>query len=321
MQTPKIPYTFDYQTAVDIADTQMSVYWTADEIHVEKDVQDIKVNMTEAESHGVLTALRLFTLYEIIAGDEYWGGRFKRMFPRHDLRRMANAFSFFEINIHAPFYNKLNEALMVNTDEFYLSYLDDPLLTERMDFIDEMISQEDDLLSIAAFSMVEGAVLYSAFAFLLHFQAKGKNKLKNVCSGIKFSVRDENLHAEGGAWAFQQLMKEKEEAGLISAEYKADLQSKIYQCAEKITEHEFAIVDKIFERGEMAGITPDQMKEFIGHRVRLCLSNLGYTVPEKPKGVVEGWFYNQINALQFHDFFAGQGNEYNRNWTEEKFTW
>jgi ribonucleotide reductase beta subunit family protein with ferritin-like domain len=320
MQTPKQSYTFDYPAAIKAADTQMSIFWTHDEIHVDKDIQDIRVNMTEAEAHGVLTTLKLFTLYELIAGSEYWGRRVMRMFPRPDIHRMASAFSFFELNVHAPFYNKINEALMVNTDDFYLDYLNDPVLTERMEFIDGVVTSEDDLLSLAVFSMVEGAVLYSAFAFLLHFQSVGKNKLKNVCSGIKFSVRDENLHSEGGAWLYKQLLKEKMESGDFD-HYKHEARvGTILGAAHKLREHEYAIIDKIFEKGDIKGISKQQMKDFVNHRINLCLSNLGIEQP-KIECDISNWFYKQINSVQFHDFFAGQGNEYNRLWSQEKFSW
>ena len=208
IKTPKKSYTFDYEVPIELADKQMSVFWTADEINVEKDIQDIRVNMTEAESHGVLTTLKLFTLYELVAGRDYWLNRVLKRFPRPDVERMASTFGFFELNVHAPFYNKINEALMVNTDEFYLSYLNDPLLRSRMEYVESLVRDDEDLVSLGAFSMVEGAVLYSSFAFLKSFQANGKNKIVNVVRGIDFSVRDENIHCVGGAWLFHQLEAE-----------------------------------------------------------------------------------------------------------------
>lgn len=101
--TPKLTYTLtDYPEAIEIAKLQNSVFWTDDEIKVEKDVQDIRVNMLESERHGVLTVLKLFTLYEVEIGEEYWGGRVARVFQRPEIQRMASAFQFFELNVHAP---------------------------------------------------------------------------------------------------------------------------------------------------------------------------------------------------------------------------
>lgn len=96
-------YVLEYPVAVEFAKKQNDIFWTAEEIAVEKDVQDIMVNMTEAERHGVITVLKLFTLYELFAGDEYWGEVVKKWFPNPSVRMMANAFSYFEINVHAPF--------------------------------------------------------------------------------------------------------------------------------------------------------------------------------------------------------------------------
>lgn len=322
IQTPKQAYTFDYPQAIAFAETQESIFWTATEINVEKDIQDIRVNMTEAEAHGVITTLKLFTLYELVAGRDYWLGRVMRRFPRPDINRMAACFGFFELNVHAPFYNKINEALMVNTDEFYTDYVKDETLKARMDFVEDIVRNDDDLLSLAAFSLVEGAVLYSSFAFLKHFQARGKNKLMNVVRGINFSVRDENLHCEGGAWLYHQLLTEKLQSGELNQEGVGDLEKRILQTARNIALHEFRIVDMIFEKGGMEGITPQSMKSFIKSRLLLCLSKLGIELGEEVgDNPIAEWFYTDINAVQLHDFFTGIGNQYNRNWDQSKLTW
>src|SRR3546814_10844546 len=78
-----------------------------------------------------------------------------------------------------------------------------------MEFIDSLVNQHDDLVSLGCFSLIEGAVLYSSFAFLKHFQTRGKNKLLNVVRGINFSVRDENFHCVAGSWLFRSLRDER----------------------------------------------------------------------------------------------------------------
>lgn len=314
----KTTYTFDYPEAVEAAKTQRSIFWLPDEIEVEKDIQDMKVNMTEPESHGVITTLKLFTLYELLAGNEYWGERISKSFPRPDIQQMANCFSFFELNVHAPFYNKLNEVLGLNTDEFYNSYTQDEVLMDRMDFIDQSVNDPDLLLSIGTFSLVEGAVLYSNFAFLKHFQSQGKNLLNNVVAGINFSVRDENLHSEGGAWLYKQL---KSEGYHTPADVKKT-EKKIIANAKKIYEHECKIVDMIFEKGSIVGITDVQIKNFVQSRLNLCLKGLDIDpIFEVKYNPIASWFYKGINSVQFHDFFSRTGSDYNRDWTEAAFKW
>ena len=314
----KETYTIDYPQAIELAIQQNEVFWLPDEIDVEKDLHEIKTEFTKAEVHAVTTTLKLFTLYEMSAGEEYWGGRIANTFQRPDIQRMANAFSFFELNVHAPFYNKLNEVLGLATDEFYNSYLENSTLKERMKFIKEAIRGKDDLKSLAVFSIVEGAVLYSSFAFLKHFQAEGKNKLINVCSGINFSVRDENIHSLGGAWLFRTLQDELQ----VSDKEKKKFGEDLYGYARDILLHEKEIIAMLFEEGRIEGITELQLSNFVESRIDICLEQLGYDKIFKPAyNPIKDWFYTNINAGQFHDFFTKVGSEYHRAWEEEKFEW
>lgn len=321
--TPTRSYVPHYPDAIKLAEQQEQIFWTANEINVEKDKQDMLVNMTEAERHGVITTLKLFTLYELVAGNEYWLGRIKNEFPRPEIQRMCSVFGMFELNVHAPFYNKLNQVLGLDNDEFYLGYIHDPVLDNRINFVDHLVNDPNLLVSLGCFSLVEGAVLYSSFAFLKHFQAKGKNKLLNVVRGINFSVRDENLHATAGAWLYRtlrdELLKEGNTYHALAIENASEA---IIEASKAIYEHEARIVDMVFEKGDIEGITPEQMKKFVQSRINLCLSQLGLPhVFEVMNDEISAWFYENINAVSFNDFFTGIGNSYNRNWKEEDFKW
>jgi ribonucleotide reductase beta subunit family protein with ferritin-like domain len=309
---------------VEFADQQLKVFWLPDEIKVEKDVQDVLVNFTEAEKHAVITTLKLFSIYETHAGSEYWGGRFKDMFDSAEFHRMASVFSMFELAVHAPFYNKINQLLHIDTPEFYMSYLDNPVLKERVAHIGEIIDHPDDLISLAAFSMVEGVILYSSFAFLKHYQSQGKNKLLNIVRGINFSVRDENMHSQGGAWAFKYKLEQlKSELSPEAFElHKMAIDHQVREVARKIYEHECQIIAMLFEKGDIKGITAHQLENFVQSRVNECLKNLGfgkeYDVKYNP---ISEWFYKGINDYTFNDFFSGMGNQYHRNWDSSAFVW
>lgn len=312
------------QEPVDFADKQLKIFWLPDEIKVEKDIQDVLVNFTEAEKHAVITTLKLFSIYETHAGDEYWGGRFKKMFDGAEFHRMASVFAMFELAVHAPFYNKINQLLHIDTPEFYMSYLDNEILKERVKHIGEIIDDPDDLISLAAFSMVEGVILYSQFAFLKHYQSQGKNKLMNVVRGINFSVRDENLHSLAGAWAFRyRLEKLKQELTPAAFElHKMAIETKIRTVARKIYEHECQIIAMLFEKGKIEGITAHQLENFVQSRINECLKQLGFAKEYEVKyNPIAEWFYKGINDYTFNDFFSGMGNQYHRNWDQSAFTW
>ena len=186
---PQTAYIVNYPEAIEMTEKQTSIFWTAEEVNVSKDVHDILTNLTEAEKHGVITTLKLFTKYELIVGDEYWN-KVATLFKKPAcVSRMANCFSFFELNIHAPFYSKINEALGLATEEFYTEYINDPVLKQRINMLEQYAASEDVPTFLMALAMIEGVVLYSNFAFLKHFQSQGKNKITNIVRGINFSAR------------------------------------------------------------------------------------------------------------------------------------
>jgi ribonucleotide reductase beta subunit family protein with ferritin-like domain len=80
------------------------------------------------------------------------------------------------------------------------------------------------------------------------------------------------------------------------------------------------VIQKIFEKGSIEGITDHQLLNFVKSRVNVCLQQLGYgKLYEVSYNPIAKWFYKNINTVQFHDFFTGVGNSYNRDWDETKF--
>ena len=185
-----------------------------------------------------------------------------------------------------------------------------------MEFIDEVIGSRDPLVSLGGFSMVEGAILYSSFAFLKHFQSKGKNKLLNVVRGINFSVRDENLHSIASAWVYKKTKQQR------SPEQIRECEDILVAMAKELYHHECEIIEMIFEKGSIEGITKTQMRHFVESRIDECLKQLDIEPIYKPSySPVAEWFHSGINGFQFNDFFSGIGSQYSRNWTETNFTW
>lgn len=308
----------EYKEPIEFANKQLSIFWLPDEIKVEKDIQDVLVNFTEAERHGIITTLKLFSLYETHAGDEYWLTRYRKMFDGAEFHRMASVFGMFELAVHSPFYNKLNQLLNVDTPEFYLSYVDTAVLRDRMQHISAIINDPDDLVSLAGFSLVEGVILYSNFGYIKHYQSQGKNKLMNVVRGINFSVRDENIHSLAGAWSFKHKLSKSN----LTEDQKKALYEKVLEVANLLYEHEKEIIKLTFSKGKIEGISDVQLIHFVESRINECLKELGYPKLFDVKyNPVADWFYKGINDYQFNDFFSGMGSQYNRNWSEPDFVW
>lgn len=318
IETKKESYTVDYPQAIKAARAQAGIIWFAEELGVEKDENDIRTRCTAGERHGITTVLKLFTTYELLlGGKEYWGGKVSEMFPRPDIQRMAATFSFIELGVHAPFYNLINETLSLSTDEFYLSWKEDEVLSERMAFIHSYADSDDKLRAMAAFSFMEGSVLFSLFAFLKSFNVGGYNMIPHITSGIDASSKDENMHSMGAAWLYNQLLAEKQEAKLITKKAIKELQADIRKIAEKVYEHESLICDKIFEKGGIRTINKEDMLHFVRDRINMVLSYLNCPpLFKEDTGIVSEWFYNQLNAYKYADFFSNSQVQYTRNWAK-----
>lgn len=301
-----------YERALEFSKAQADHHWTADQIEVDGDLMQYNTEFTDAEKHGINTVLKLFTLYEIHVGN-YWIDVVYKYFPQHEIRFMATTFAGMEVQ-HGLFYDKVNNGLGLSTKEFYLSFMDDPDMKQRMDFIEKILNNahtgknKDIAMSLAAFSFIEGVVLYSSFAFLMSFQHAPKDKLKNTFTGLSYSVRDESLHADADSWLFNTFVKE----------YQIDmdtLRPKIIEIAKESYKVEEKIIDNIFSAGKIEGITDVQLKNFVKSRINKKLKDIGidpiYEITYNP---VASWFYKKINQIELTDFFDRSPTAYTNNW-------
>ena len=174
--TPKESFTIDYPEAVEFMNQQQEVFWPHYEVKVAKDKQDILVNMTEAERHGTIEVLRLFTKYESIIGDEFWINWVMKKFPHPaDIQPMASMFAAIELAVHGMFYKTLNEEIGVATDEFYNSYKEDEELLARINFLEDVLQGDDDLKALGSFTFGEGAILYTSSRKLIRARSSSSS--------------------------------------------------------------------------------------------------------------------------------------------------
>ena len=136
------------------------------------------------------------------------------------------------------------------------------------------------------------------------------NKLKGVGQIISWSILDESLHSEAGCWLFRELIKEHPEL------WTDDLKKQIYDAARITIEIEDAFIDKVFDSGEVEGITPKEVKTFIRHRANvklgelMCKTNWKNLDQEALKNM--SWFDTLSLGVSQTDFFAGRETGYSK---------
>lgn len=320
IETPTDSYVTKYPWAIEFARKQQDIFWPAEELGVEEDEQDFRVNLNEAERHGVLTAQSILTQYELmIGGKELWGGKIAELFPRPEIHRMCAWFANVELNSHAPFYDIGNKVLGVATDEFYSQWKQDKVFSERIDFIRQCSEAEDALEVTAALAFMEGGILFSIFGFFKGFNSRGFNLIPHFVAGIDGSAKDENFHSLASAALFTECKKERIQLGNHSAAEEECLNLRIKAIAQAVYEHELAIIDKLFAVPGNRVVSKEELIHFLKDRINVVLSRLGLPpMFEQDKGEISNWFYQQLSTVKISDFFATTQLQYTRNWAKHK---
>lgn len=309
---------FRYPEAFEFYDLQNKSHWVPDEVTFGSDIQEFRTEFSEAEKHAVTTILRTFTSLENVVG-EYWTSVVAKWFPHPEICMMARTFASFEA-IHAHAYDRLNVELGLDTEEFYLSFLENPDMKAKMLFVERAIDVEkpDDIpLSLACFSaFTEGVSLYSSFAVLLNFQRF--NKLKNVANILEWSVKDESLHSKAGCWLYRTYMAERK---MEAAELEAH-NEQVRKIAIHVYEMECAIINEIFAKGEFLELSAESLKAFAHNRLVSKLKELGVPtelelIPEK----ITKWFNEIVDGRVYNDSFESRSTSYTKGWDFGATTW
>ena len=163
--------------------------------------------------------------------------------------------------------------------------------------------------SLAVFSaFAEGVSLYSAFSVLYSFQLR--NLLKGIGQQMKWSVRDESLHSKMGCQLFRHMCDEM--PNLIE-----DCREDVLEAAHTMLKLEFRYIDKMFEMGDIEGISANDLKHFISKRTNEKLVELGYLNVElfpynSNMAAKLDWFYHLTGGVTHTDFFAMRSTDYSK---------
>jgi ribonucleoside-diphosphate reductase beta chain len=208
--------------------------------------------------------------------------------------------------IHIKSYSYLNESLGI---EDYEAFMYEPTVKAKIDRLVniEGRKKEDIAKSLAVFSaFTEGVSLFSSFAILISFSKR--NLLKGVGQIIAFSVKDESLHSDFGCYLFRTFMSENPEI------FNDELKKEIYQAARDTYQLESDFIDNVFSYGDIEGINPTDLKNFIKHRINVKLGDIGfkanYTDIDQDSLKRMEWFDYMTIGVAHDDFFASRVTDY-----------
>lgn len=286
---------------------QAQAFWLHTEISMQSDIKDWNEKLNEKEKNLVGNILLGFAQTECAVSD-YWTQKVVGWFPKHEIQQMAMMFGSQE-TIHAVAYSYLNETLKL---EDYEAFLHEPATAERFD---NLVSYNGNntvgiAKSLAVFSaFAEGVSLYSAFAVLYSFQLR--NLLKGIGQQMKWSVRDESLHSKMGCQLFRHMCEEDNQLLNLCRE-------DVIKAAKTMVDLEVKYIDKMFEMGDIEGISANDLKHFIKKRTNEKLVELGYVdlgnyfaYDTKAASNLD-WFYHLTGGVTHTDFFAIRSTDYSK---------
>jgi ribonucleoside-diphosphate reductase beta chain len=286
---------------------QAQAFWLHTEISMQGDIKDWNEKLNSKEKSLVGNILLGFAQTECAVSD-YWTQNVTRWFPKHEIQQMAMMFGSQE-TVHAVAYSYLNETLGL---EDYEAFLHEPATAKRFENLVAYKGNDPVGIgkSIAVFSaFAEGVSLYSAFAVLYSFQLR--NLLKGIGQQMKWSVRDESLHSKMGCQLFRHMCEEN--TNLLE-----ECREGVVQAAEAMVELETKYIEKMFEAGEIEGISSYDLTQFIRKRANEKLYELGYIdlgsyFPfNKDAADNLDWFYHLTGGVTHTDFFAIRPTDYSK---------
>lgn len=299
---------FSYPWAYEAWHTQQKIHWLPEEVPLGDDVKDWKQTLTDSERNLLTQIFRFFTQADIEVNNCYMQN-YSRVFKPTEVQMMLAAFSNME-TVHIAAYSHLLDTIGMPEIE-YSAFLRYKEMKDKYEYMQQF--NVDDAHSLAKTMAVfgaftEGLQLFASFAILLNFPRF--NKMKGMGQIVTWSVRDETLHTNSIIRLFKTFVHENP---LIWTD---TLKEELYEACDSIIHHEDAFIDLAFEAGEIQGMTPDNVKDyirFIGNRrlVQLGLEEK-YSVKKNPLP----WIDEILNGVEHANFFENRVTEYAKAATE-----
>jgi ribonucleoside-diphosphate reductase beta chain len=301
---------YEYPNLNEYVDAIRHSYWVHTEFNFTSDIQDIKVNLNQAERTAVTRAMLAISQIEVSV-KTFWGKIYDRM-PKPEIGNVGATFAESEVR-HADAYSNLLNLIGLN-DEFE-NMMDVPAIRKRIKYLERTISgsrgieNKEYFESIMLFSMfIENVSLFSQFLVMLSFN-KHKNYLKGISNAVEATSKEEDIHAKFGFDLVNTIKKENPEW------WTDELQEDIIDSTIDAFDAEVGVIDWIFEDGDLDFLTKEETIEFVKDRFNRSLNAIGikpfFSTNEKLLESTE-WFEDEILTTKHTDFFNKRSINYSK---------
>ncbi|WP_269715441.1 ribonucleotide-diphosphate reductase subunit beta [Caulobacter sp. NIBR2454] len=294
---------FRYPWAYDFWKKQQQVHWMPEEVPLGEDLKDWATKLNDKERNLLTQIFRFFTQSDVEVADNYME-RYGRVFKPTEVKMMLSSFANME-TIHIAAYALLLETIGMPESEFG-AFMEYEALKAKHDYMQQfgVDSNADIARTLAMFGgFTEGLQLFASFAMLMNFPRF--NKMKGMGQIVSWSVRDESLHCEGIIKLYHAFNKETQCVTKAVAD-------DIVDCCKHVVGLEDKFIDLAFEAGDVQGMTPEDIKQYIRFIADWRLRQLElpevYGVKENPLP----WLQSLLSGVEHANFFEARATEYSK---------
>ena len=301
---------FEYPELYEYVPAIRHSYWIHTEFNFTSDIQDFKTHLTSCEKSAIKNAMLAISQIEV-AVKSFWGDIYHKI-PKPEVGAVGSTFAESEVR-HTDAYSHLLEILGLNTE--FKNLKKNPVIMKRVRYLDAALvssKSENDreyTESILLFSLfIEHVSLFSQFLIIMAFN-KHKNMLKGISNVVEATSKEEQIHGDFGIDLIKIVRQENPE--WFNEEYEYKVQS----MCKSAYDSESAIIDWIFENGELDFLPKVQIKEFIKDRFNRSLESIGINkVFETDKTLLNEteWFNDEIIGTKHVDFFVKRSINYSK---------
>ncbi len=308
---------FEYPWAIDFWKRQQQIHWVPEEVPLGEDCRDWAQKISDHERNLLTQIFRFFTQADIEVQDCYHD-KYGRVFKPTEIKMMLTAFSNME-TVHIAAYSHLLDTIGMPESEYGM-FLEYDEMRAKHDYMQQfgVDNDEDIARTLAMFGgFTEGLQLFASFAMLMNFPRF--NKMKGMGQIVSWSVRDESLHCEGIIKLYHAFNAETQAVTKAVAD-------DIVACCEHVVMLEDRFIDLAFEQGDVQGMTPEDIKQYIRFiadwRLRQLKLPEVYGVKENPLP----WLQSMLSGVEHANFFEARATVYSKaatkgQWHGEEGVW
>ena len=301
---------YEYPELAEYVDAVRHSYWIHTEFNFTGDINDFKVGINDAERDAIKKTMLAIAQIEV-AVKTFWGNLYNKM-PKPEIGAVGMTFAESEVR-HMDAYSHLLDILGLN--EEFKDLAEVPVIQNRVKYLEKVmaLSREGEnreySYSVLLFSLfVEHVSLFSQFLIMMSFN-KHQNLFKGISNAVEATSKEEQIHGMFGTELINIIKKEHPE--WFDDGHREMVRT---MCIEAY-QAESAIVDWIFEKGELSFMPKAEVKEFIKHRLNKSLKGIGMSsVFSTDEELVEKteWFDDEVIATKHVDFFDKRSINYNK---------